>query len=225
MNFRKLSLVLVLLASNAIAAEKLAKKPPEKLPPLLEVVQKQYQASAGIQAEFDQKTEVKATRQTKKSTGRIWVKRPDQLRWETLEPDPNILVSDGKTFWFYTPPFDEGERGQVIIRKTAQVQTQFLNALLSGGFDFGKTGTQVEAKGESKGEVKFLLTPQKGTAGDVQTALISIDPESKKIERVVLTHRSGNVTDIQLKNIQLVKSHSAGLFQFKPDSNTDKIVE
>jgi outer membrane lipoprotein carrier protein len=100
-----------------------------KLPPLLQEVQAQYQKSTGVQAEFTQSTDIKATKQIKKAKGRIWIKRPNKLRWETLEPDPNILVSDGKTFWFYTPPFDKDDRGQVIVKKTAQVQTQFLNAL------------------------------------------------------------------------------------------------
>jgi outer membrane lipoprotein-sorting protein len=109
-----------------------------RLPALLQEVQTQYQKSTGVQAEFTQSTDIKATKQIKKAKGRIWIKRPNKLRWETLEPDPNILVSDGKTFWFYTPPFDKDERGQVIIKKSAQVQTQFLNALLSGSFDFEK---------------------------------------------------------------------------------------
>jgi len=184
-------------------------------------VQKEYQKSTGISAQFEQNTEVKSTRSTKKSQGRIWIKRPDKLRWETLTPDPNILVSDGKTFWFYTPPFEKGDRGQVMIKKTAQVQTRFLNALLSGVFDFNSTQSQIETV--SKGE--YILKPLKGTAGDVLTARVKLNLASHKIEEVTIDHTSGNRTHIQLKQIQLVSDLKDALFHFVPDRNTDRLIE
>jgi outer membrane lipoprotein carrier protein len=190
------------------------------LPPLLEKVQSEYQKAAGLEAKFEQFTDVKATKQKKKAEGKIWIKRPNKLRWETINPDPNILVSDGKTFWFYTPPFEQGERGQVIIKKTAQVQTQFLNALLSGTFDFGK---QTTIDTESKNV--FLLKPKAGTAGDVLTAEITISETTNKIERVLLTHVSGNTTEIKLQEVKLTSSLDDKMFHFVPDRNTDKITE
>ncbi len=191
------------------------------LPVLLQEVQARYRSSAGIQARFTQVTEIKATRQTKQAKGRIWIKRPDRLRWETLEPDPNLLVSDGKLFWFYTPPFEAGDRGQVIIRKKAQVQTRFLNSLLSGSFDFGKDAVQVETKSDRS----FLLKPKAGSAGDVLSAEIAIDPSGKTITGVVLTHTSGNLTRISLEEIRLMPKLEESLFHFVADRNTDKIVE
>ena len=190
------------------------------LPPLLEKVQQEYQKASGIEAEFEQLTDVKATKQKKKAEGRIWIKRPNKLRWETLNPDPNILVSDGKTFWFYTPPFEKGERGQVIVKKTAQIQTQFLNALLSGTFDFGK-GTVITTKPNSV----FVLKPKSGSAGDVQTAEVTVNETSHKIEKVYLQHHSGNTTEIKLKEIKLTSKTPEELFHFTPDHNTDKIIE
>lgn len=191
------------------------------LPPLLEQVQKEYQKSAGIEAEFDQLTQIKSTKSQKKAQGKIWIKHPNKLRWETISPDQNILVSDGKYFWFYTPPFEKGDRGQVIIKKSAQVQTQFLNALLSGSFDFSKTKTQIEMKAPNV----FLLKPSANTAGDVKTAEVTIDTATKKIEKVTLVHFSGNETSIQLKQIKLAGKLADSLFQFVPDRNTDQIKE
>ena len=192
-----------------------------KLPALLEEVQAQYQKSGGIEAQFDQVTDIKATKQVKKAEGKIWTKRPNKLRWETINPDPNILVSDGKTFWFYTPPFEKGDRGQVIIKKTAQVQTQFLNALLSGTFSFSNGSATIETKSSNE----FVLKPKAGTAGDVQTAEITIDPAKHTVSRIVLAHTSGNKTEIKLKEINLNAKLEEKLFHFTPDRNTDKISE
>ncbi|MBU6375365.1 MAG: outer membrane lipoprotein chaperone LolA [Bdellovibrionales bacterium] len=209
-----LALLVVMPPRFGIASE-------ASLPPLLQEVQAQYQKSAGIQAEFTQSTEIRATRQTKKAQGRIWIKRPGKLRWETLEPDPNILVSDGKVYWFYTPPFDTGERGQVIIRKKSQVQTQFLNGLLSGTFEFGKGAVAITEKAKNI----FLLKPRVGTAGDVSVAEVEIETIKKMISRVTLTHTSGNTTRIELQEISLASKLEDSLFRFTIDKNTDKIVE
>lgn len=35
--------------------------------------------------------------------GKLSVKRPNLFRWETQKPDENVLVSDGKTMWYYDP--------------------------------------------------------------------------------------------------------------------------
>lgn len=35
--------------------------------------------------------------------GQLWLKQPDLFRWHMIEPDESILVSDGKTLWFYDP--------------------------------------------------------------------------------------------------------------------------
>jgi len=212
-SFSKSALILLYALTGTLAQA--------ALPPLLEQVQKEYQKSAGIEAEFDQLTLIRSTKSTKKAQGKIWIKHPNKLRWETISPDQNILVSDGKYFWFYTPPFEKGDRGQVIIKKSAQIQTQFLNALLSGSFDFSKTKTQIEAKSPNV----FLLKPQANTAGDVKTAEVTVNEATKKIEKVTLVHFSGNETTIQLKQIKLVPKLEDKLFQFVPDHNTEQIKE
>jgi outer membrane lipoprotein carrier protein len=191
------------------------------LPVLMQEVQKEYRKSIGMEAVFEQSVRIKSTKTVKKANGRIWIKHPNKLRWETLSPDQNILISDGKIFWFYTPPFEKGDRGQVIIKKSSQVQTRFLNALLSGSFEFAKLKTEIETVSVNV----FLLKPAPNTAGDVKTAEVSIQPDSKKIQKVVLTHTSGNETMIELKDVKLLGKIADGLFQFIPDRNTDQIRE
>src|SRR5690606_34882256 len=112
----------------------------------------------------------------KTSEGILQAKRPDKVRWETVSPDPNLLVSDGSRFWFYTPPLEEGERGQVMIRKSNEIQSQLATALLSGSFSVAKN-MKIQAKGPSR----FELIPKPGSAGTVTRAEIQVDPQEKLI--------------------------------------------
>lgn len=190
------------------------------LPALLQEVEAKYTKAATLQAEFAQINESAALKTKKSTSGLIRVKRPDKLRWETLKPDMSLLVSDGRKFWFYTPPFDEDEHGQVIERKSAETNSKLANALLSGRFSAAR-----DMKIKQEGKSRFLLTPKRGSAGSVSRASIDIDPDKKLIEKVILEHQGGNRSEITLSKIELGNSMDDDMFVFTAPPNTDKVTQ
>jgi len=188
------------------------------LPKLLQEVEAKYAAAATMSAEFAQTNESAALKQTKKSSGRIYAKRPGKVRWETLKPEANLLVSDGVRFWYYTPPFDETEHGQLIEKKSSQVQSKLANALLSGSFSIAR-----DMKIRAEGGSSFTLVPKPGTAGTVASARIQVNPTEKLIEKVILQHKDGNRSEIELKKIELGRQLGEELFHFSPPPNTDRV--
>lgn len=205
-------------AKQANARKESAIKNRGNLPKLLSEVEKKYTESPTLVAEFSQVNESAALKQKKTSSGLIMVKRPDKVRWETLRPDPNLLVSDGKRLWYYTPPFDEGERGQVIERKSSEIHTQLTHALLSGSFSAAR-----DMKITRKSPSHFILTPKPGTAGTVSRAEIHVDPKQKLIRKVILVHLGGNRSEITLSNIELGRELKDDLFYFIPPPDTDRV--
>lgn len=191
-----------------------------RVPEILSSIQANYVRNKTLVAEFTQVNESAALKTKKTSQGRILIKRPNKLRWETLEPERNILVSDGRKFWFYTPPFDEEEKGQVIERRNSQVQSKLANALISGDF------SALSGEGIQETEPNhFLIQPSPGTAGTVVEARVVVDPERKLIQKVSLRHSDGNTSEISLTRIQLGESLGDELFSFVPPPNTDVIRE
>lgn len=190
------------------------------LPPLLQELEAKYSKAETLMAQFSQTTETAAFKQKKISTGILMFKRPNKVRWETLMPDPNLLVSNGVKVWFYTPPFDPTERGQVIERPASMIQTKLAHALLSGAFS-----TALKMKIVQKSSTRFELYPKKGSAGTVIRAEINVDSSKKLIEKVILEHRGGNRAEITLTEIQLGKKIEDSYFQFVAPSNTDRINE
>src|SRR5690606_22711751 len=128
----------------------------------------------------------------------VYAKKPKFIRWETTAPESSLLIGDGESFFFYTPPFDEDERGQLIIQKASQVKSSLADALLAGAFSKLKG-----AKVEEKSAVLFILIPKKGTSGTVAKAQIEINPDKKQIKKVTLEHRGGNRSEIVLSDIRL----------------------
>lgn len=190
------------------------------LPSELVEIEKKYVQAKTLEADFTQKDEVKMTGTTKQSSGVLMIRHPNQFRWETLKPDKNLLVSDGRKFWFYTPPFEAGERGQVIEKKTAEVQSELANALLAGAFSKIR-GVEIEKVSPTR----FRLFPDEGVAGTLKMAEIEIDPSKKVIHRLRLEHRGGNKTEIQLANVKLSEKLSDSFFKFVTPPGTDVIRE
>ncbi len=191
-----------------------------KLPSLLAEIQAKYAKAGTLEAQFTQVNTIAALKQKKTSSGRILAKRPNKVRWETLKPDPNLLVSDGKKFWFYTPPFDEDEHGQVIERKASDIQSKLANALLAGSFSTVK-GMKIQQESETR----FMLIPKPGTAGSVMKAEVDVNPAQKTIEKVTLEHQGGNRSEITLSQIELGKPLENKLFEFTAPSHTDRVDE
>ena len=191
-----------------------------KLPKILQEVENKYSKAATLSADFTQVNETAAFKHKKQSSGHLLAKRPNKIRWETLQPDPSLLVSDGKRFWHYTPPFEEGDRGQVIERKSYEVQSKLANALLSGSFSMAR-----EMKVQQLGPSQFILLPKRGTAGTIARAEVQINPKQKVIEKVILEHHGGNRSEITLSNIELGHVFADDVFYFVPPPNTDPVKE
>jgi outer membrane lipoprotein carrier protein len=189
------------------------------VPELLKEVEENYTKAGTLFAEFKQITESAATGTKKPSEGRIAIKRPDKVRWETTSPDPNLLVSDGKKAWYYTAPFDETEHGQVTEYPASRIKSKLANAILSGEFS-GK-----DLKIKTIDVTHFSITPKKGTAANVKEADVKVDPVQKTIVEVKIIYDDGNRAEIDLSNIKLGEKLGEDVFVFQAPPNTDHIKQ
>ncbi len=65
--------------------------------------------------------------------GRFSFSYPDKFRLDVTDPDPSSVVSNGVKSRRYTPPFIEGEQGEVEISKANELPvTKFLKTLKRG---------------------------------------------------------------------------------------------
>lgn len=189
-----------------------------KIPLLISKLEKKYSAAKTLSVQFEQVRVSSLTKQNEKSTGKIFFFRPNRIRWETETPEKSLLVSNGKTFWFYTPPFSPGDAGQVAERRSQDVQSQFAQDLLSGRLSVSK-----ETRIEDLGSSRFRLTPKKGAAGSVKTAEITIDSKSLTIQKLELIHEDGSRVELTFSKIELGTPLDAKLFTFKAPPNTQRI--
>lgn len=191
------------------------------LPELLQAVERHYREKSTMSAHFVQVNENALLGAPKKTFhGQVWIRRPAEIRWAVSEPEPSLLISNGKKYWFYTPPFATDEQGQVIEKEAKNVKSQLADALLSAHFSGAQFALITELSPS-----QFRLVPVKGTAGSVQEAVIEIDEQAKVIKKVKLLHHGGNKSEICLKDLQLGLAIPDSQFTFVAPPHTEVIAE
>lgn len=66
-------------------------------------LQKRLEQASQYGADFDQTVRSSKGKEVQKGKGKFYVKRPNLFRMDTKSPQENLIVSDGKTLWFYDP--------------------------------------------------------------------------------------------------------------------------
>ncbi|OUR93678.1 hypothetical protein A9Q84_19640 [Halobacteriovorax marinus] len=84
-------------------------------------------------ASFEQVYKSALTGKEKRSKGQIDYSYPSSIKLITSSPESLTYVSNRDKTWYYTPPFIEGEPGQLTVQEaTKNTLTKFLNVLKKG---------------------------------------------------------------------------------------------
>lgn len=109
----------------------------------------------GFSASFEQKVVSPEGDVINEATGTVNISRPSLFRWETKGDDENLIVSDGKTVWYYSPFV---EQVTIYDQNKATAHTPFI--LLTRNKESDWAHYQVTRNGDA-----FTLTPT-----DIQSA-------------------------------------------------------
>jgi outer membrane lipoprotein carrier protein len=77
----------------------------------------------GFSAQFEQTVTSADGDVVSQGKGKVDISRPRLFRWETFSPDENLIISDGKTVWYYSPFV---EQVSIYNQDQATQQTPFV---------------------------------------------------------------------------------------------------
>ncbi|WP_274060155.1 outer membrane lipoprotein chaperone LolA [Vibrio parahaemolyticus] len=84
---------------------------------------KRLAMNEGFSADFSQQVISPEGETVMEGEGSVEIARPSLFRWNTTFPDENLLVSDGKTLWYYSPFI---EQVSIYWQEQATEQTPFV---------------------------------------------------------------------------------------------------
>lgn len=153
-----------------------------------------------FQANFMQKVFDANKTLLQEGEGEVWIKRPNLFNWHTLVPDESMLISDGKTLWFYNP-FVEQVTATNLANATAN--TPFI--LIAGNQNKDWNAYNIKQRGND-----FTLTPKSENNSlkqfDIRVSpngmienFISVEQDGQRSEYYLSNQNSQNVDDSKFK--------------------------
>ncbi len=207
--------IVMLFYSNAIAGMKAAD--------VAQKVQRLYEKTSSLKGQFVQTAKVKTLDISERDEGIVYMKKGGKIRWEYKKPKEQLIVSNGKTLWFYMP-----SDKQVIIGSFAKsfkfkpTQT-FLTGMGKILKDFNvKLGNGKEFT-HAKNIYVLSLTPKKNYGGAPSKILLGVNKKSFLITKSTVIDKFGNRTEIDFSNIKLNTPMPDKLFTFIPPKGVEII--
>ncbi len=170
-----------------------------------------------MQADFTQSIADAQGKKLNKTTGRMAFSRPGKFRWDTLQPNKQLIVTDGKKLWMYDPDLD-----QVTIRNLTQETGETPALLLSHNNTTLENNFRIEALQKNSDTQWFSLTPKNK---DSMFASIKLGFTHQQISQMQLQDHLGHLTNIQFNQVVINPTLPSSLFTFKPPANVDVIDE
>ena len=154
-------------------------------------------------ASFSQSVTSSDGAEVQQGEGELWVKRPNLFNWHMTSPDESVLVSDGKTLWFYNPFV---EQVTATWLDSATSNTPFMLITRNDAKEWNQYN--VKQTGDT-----FDLTP-KSQKNNLKKFTISVSPTGT-INSFTAVEQDGQSSAYKLKS-QQSGVVDASKFQFTP---------
>jgi len=186
---------------------------------VFEKVRLRYARFAGIRAEFNQTACDKVNGLCKRSSGLLFLARPDKLRMEVSSPKKQLLVSNGTALIIY----EEGSK-QATKQELARGEKQMpLGDLLFGQEKPFTVAYDLTDTSETAGGHAIRLVPKDNQAPFKSTELW-INPKTYACEKVRIEDLSEDHNTFELEKEKGLKKVDAKWFTFTPPAGV-AIVE
>jgi len=172
-----------------------------------------------LQGNFVQTTYDKKGAEQEQSKGDFMLMRPGKFYWKTIEPMPQLLVSNNKTIWLYDPDLET-----VTERAFTDELREAPAMLLSADIEkLRKSFTITRSDSDSKTtSQKFTLTP-KATEGLFQQLTLVFT--QGQLAEFVIQDSLGQLTRCVLSNVQRNTTLPEEKFYFIPPEGVELIKD
>ncbi len=152
----------VLLAALAVAAPAHA----DALRNALDRLQKRYDDTRTLQADFRQVVESKALAGKLETKGKVAFEKPNRMRWDYAPPDAQTIVGDGSILWIYQPDLKQVIKAPLNEAFQSSTPITFLAGLGNVERDFDPSLVREE---RDRWILKLVPKAQDDGRGDART--------------------------------------------------------
>jgi outer membrane lipoprotein carrier protein len=205
-------LLLVLASLAALAAPAAAQPAAPALDEVVRGVEEAYGRMTDLRADIAQTAFNKSLNQTIPAQGTVYLKKGGKLRWEYTEPTPQVIVSDGKTIWLYTPMLNQVNTGPAP-EALAGPAGSFLSGLGRLHEHFGVRFLNPAQPRDAEGSVVLDLAP-KQPLPTLTRLILSFDPNGWQLRRAIVYDQFENTVTMKFTKLTINSGLDDRLFVF-----------
>ena len=172
-------------------------------------IQKSYESVLTFRATFEQRAFVKMVNRTEVAKGNVQIKKPGKMKWVYNSPDPQVLITNQKNLWLYTPEDEQVTRMPVENVYSSNTPALFLagQGILTDTFDVVQVLTE-------KNGFTVVFTP-KEVESNLSRLILRANKSNYQITGATVYDKLGNKTDIRFRDIRINEEIAESVFDFK----------
>jgi len=191
---------------------------------IAEKLQQRYETAQSFAADFTQETILQlGSGRKREGKGSVVIQKPGHMRWDYHEPDPQIIISDGKSISIYL------EKAKQLLVGDAQdyLQSDVTYTFFTGtgnilkDFDVLPPG---DGRIETDEGYVIKLIPKKPHP-HVETLMVVVDKTSFLVKKLVINDRFGSITTMTFSHMRVNVPFPASFFTFEPPPGTEIIEQ
>jgi outer membrane lipoprotein carrier protein len=184
-------------------------------------LQHRYESARDLRADIVQTTHSVAfgagSSEQMTSKGKVVFAKPGKMRWSYEEPEPSLVVSDGKTLWIYDLVFREAQKLPATEGYLSGAAIQFL-------LGEGEIGRDFEISALRCDETIAELRLRARKPSSYEKLHVLVNPKTGDLLKTTVYFVLGNVTEIAFSNIELNVDPAESLFRLDPPADV-RVIE
>ena len=146
---------------------------------------------------------------TEITRGNVQIKKPGKMKWVYNSPDPQILITDQKNLWLYTP--EEGQATKMPIENVYSSNTPAL--FLAGQGRLTDIFDVVQVLAEKD---KFIIVfIPKEVESSLSRLVLRANKNNYQITGATVYDKLGNKTGIRFRTIRINEEIPESVFNFE----------
>ena len=197
-------------------AKKKVKKTPSSNTILIDRIQKFYDKTEDLTADFIQKYTRVALSRTSESRGVVTIKKPGMMRWDYREPAEKSFIADGNKLVVYEP-----EEEQAIIDRN--FKSSQLTSSMSFLWGKGKLTDSFKLKSSQISGTNTIVYLRPKSDATYKELVLTGETKSGRVLESKLHETAGNTNHFKFRNIRTNTKVKKSRFEFVPPAGIDII--
>ncbi|WP_020209248.1 outer membrane lipoprotein chaperone LolA [Gilvimarinus chinensis] len=169
-----------------------------------------------LQGRFTQVLQDESGSELERSSGEFVLQKPGRFYWETRDPFPQTLVSNGETIWLYDP-----DLMQVTVRQVNDNMQRTPALLLSDSAANVAEAYEVSSPADNQ----FVLAPRGEDALFESLTLVFDGADGVKVAQIQLLDGLGQTTVFTFVETEQNKPVDESLFEFVIPDGVDVLID